>query len=79
LSGGVDGPSTGGLPLATICGFVGFRGDHDLGPVDLPFGLRIDGRFGPLQQPSITIAAQIDLVALVIGSGAFAALTTPRD
>jgi hypothetical protein len=79
VSGGVDGPSTGGSPLATIGGFIGFRGDHELGPVDLPFGLRIDGRLGPLEQQSVTIAAQIDLMAMVIGAEAFAVLGTPRD
>ncbi|MEO7113020.1 MAG: hypothetical protein ABI183_21460 [Polyangiaceae bacterium] len=79
VSGGVDGPSTGGSPLGVIGGFIGFRGDHELGSIDLPFGLRIDGRVGPLEQQSITIAAQIDLMAVVIGAEAFASLATPRD
>lgn len=79
VSGGVDGPATGGSPLATIGGFIGFRGDHDMGDIDLPFGLRVDGRLGPFNQQSITVAGQIDLMALVMGGVAFAALATPHD
>ena len=79
LSGGVDVPTTGGSPLATVGAFVGFRGDHDLGPIDMPFGLRIDGRFGPAEQTSITVAAQLDLVALVVGAGAIVAFAAKAD
>ena len=73
LSGGIDVPTTGGSALATVGAFVGFRGDHEMGPVDMPFGLRIDGRLGPEAQTSVTVSAQLDLVGLVIGAGGFGA------
>jgi hypothetical protein len=41
--------------------------------------LRIDGRLGPAEQTSITVAAQLDLVALVVGAGAIVAFAAKAD
>lgn len=79
LSAGIDAPSTGGSALACIGGFVGFRGDHQLGAIDMPFGVRFDARLGPDSQRSYTVGAQLDVIGLVVGaSGIAELLARPR-
>ena len=67
LSVGADLPTSGNSALACIGAFVGFRGDHRLGPMDMPFGVRFDARLGPDSGRSYTVGAQLDIVALFVG------------
>ena len=80
VSGGVDVPTSRGSALPTIGGFIGFRGDHDQGYIDMPFGLRVDARLGSTDTRVVVITAQVDIPGMVgVVANAFSSMLHGSD